>query len=114
MEVWRGYEWPGNVRELRNLMQNIVLFSKDGQIDASRLRLEAAKPQTLAEEFDSLFELPYEEAKSKLLARFQEEYFHALLERCEGNVTLAAELAHVNRATIYRLKDKEPSSPIAK
>jgi two-component system response regulator AtoC len=109
MAFWRGYEWPGNVRELRNLMQNIVLFSKEGQIDASRLHLEAAKPQTLAEEFHLLFELPYEEAKNKLLARFQEEYFHTLLERCEGNVTLAAERAQVNRATIYRLKDKEPT-----
>ena len=114
MQVWQSYNWPGNVRELRNLMQSIVLFSKEGKIDASRHRLATAAPQTRAEEFEALFELPYEEAKNKLLARFQEEYFHTLLERCEGNVTLAAERAQVNRATIYRLKDKEPSSQGAK
>ncbi len=113
MEVWQNYEWPGNVRELRNLMQNVVLFSKDGQIDATRLRIEASEPRTFSEEFQRLFHLPYEEAKDKLLGHFQGEYFHALLERCEGNITRAAEFAQVNRATVYRVlqNDKKHSMP---
>jgi len=66
-----------------------------------------AEPRTFAEEFQRLFHLPYEEAKNKLLGHFQDEYFHAVLERCEGNVTRAAEFAQVNRATIYRLLQNE-------
>ncbi|NUO78594.1 sigma-54-dependent Fis family transcriptional regulator [candidate division KSB1 bacterium] len=107
MEIWQSYDWPGNVRELRNLMQNVVLFSKDGQIDATRLRIDVPEPRTISEEFQRLFHLPYEEAKNKLLGHFQDEYFHAVLERCEGNVTRAAEFAQVNRATIYRLLQHE-------
>ncbi len=111
MEVWQSYEWPGNVRELRNLVQNIVLFSKGGQIDTSRPRLGLPKLRTISEEFKTLFDLPYDEAKNKLLARFQEEYFHTVLERCEGNVTRAAEFAQVNRATIYRALHHEKNDP---
>ncbi len=111
MEVWQSAEWQGNVRELRHLMQNIVLFSKDGQIDAGRLRLVAPKPLTASEEFQPLFDLPYEEAKNKLLGRFQEEYFHIVLERCGGNVSHAAEFAQVNRATIYRFLQHDKNTP---
>lgn len=112
MEVWQSYEWPGNVRELRNLMQNIVLFSKDGRMDASRLRLGVPASRTFSEVFQPLFNLSYEVAKNKLLGRFQEEYFHEVLARHEGNVTRAAEFAQVNRATIYRILQNNSTGPI--
>ncbi len=111
LEAWQNYEWPGNVRELRHLMQNVVIFSKDGKVNLSRLRLDAAETRPLFEELSALFDLPYEEAKHKLLNHFQEEYFRTVLEREGGNITRAAELAQVNRATIYRFLQHDKDDP---
>ncbi len=39
MEIFCRYDWPGNVRELRGEVYNLVLFTRDGKLDRSRLRL---------------------------------------------------------------------------
>ncbi|KAA0224410.1 sigma-54-dependent Fis family transcriptional regulator [candidate division KSB1 bacterium] len=102
MQDWLQYDWPGNVRELTSAIENLVLFSKDGKIDRSRLSLPPRK-NTSPELFLPLFDLPYEQAKEKLIDQFQQDYFHEKLRRHEGNYTRAAEEAGVNRATIYRI-----------
>jgi len=82
---------------------NLVLFSRDGKLDRSRLRLRRDDEQATPTLFQPLFDLPYEQAKEKLLAQFQQEYFQTILARCDGNYSRAAEMAGVNRTTIYRI-----------
>ncbi|BDV01416.1 sigma-54-dependent Fis family transcriptional regulator [Thermodesulfomicrobium sp. WS] len=40
MDALMRYSWPGNVRELRNLMERLVLLSREARIDVSHLPLE--------------------------------------------------------------------------
>jgi len=109
MEAFCRYDWPGNVRELRGEVYNLVLFSHDGKPDRSRLRLRRDDNQETPMLFQPLFDLPYEQAKDKLLVQFQQEYFQSVLARCDGNYSRAAEMAGVNRTTIYRALNHAPS-----
>ncbi len=102
MESFCLYDWPGNIRELRGEVYKLVLFSHDGKPDRSRLRLRRDDNKEMPMLFQPLFDLPYEQAKDKLLAQFQQEYFQTILARCDGNYSRAAEMAGVNRTTIYR------------
>ncbi len=103
MQAWLNYDWPGNVRELTSEIESVVLYSREGQIDRSRLRSLSPASSRLPELFLPLFELPYEQAKERLLEQFQYAYFREKLARHQGNYSRAAEEAGVNRATIYRI-----------
>ncbi|MGH7596509.1 MAG: sigma-54-dependent transcriptional regulator [bacterium] len=115
METWRRYDWPGNVRELYTEIENLVLFSKDGKIDRSHLRVSLTPTAKSDEFFKPFFEFPYEEAKEKLLAQFQQDYFHEHVARHDGNIAQAAEATGVNRTTIYRVlnmkSDRDETPP---
>lgn len=38
LDLLSGYDYPGNIRELRNLMERLLILSRDEQIDASDVR----------------------------------------------------------------------------
>jgi two-component system NtrC family response regulator/two-component system response regulator HydG len=40
LDVMLRHEWPGNVRELRNVIENLVVFSRSGEIDVDDLPTE--------------------------------------------------------------------------
>lgn len=37
MEIFKGYSWPGNVRELENLVQQLIVFSREAAIGTPHL-----------------------------------------------------------------------------
>ena len=46
LDLLSGYDYPGNIRELRNLMERLLILSRDEQIDASDVgRVLPAKSQ---------------------------------------------------------------------
>jgi transcriptional regulator with GAF, ATPase, and Fis domain len=59
LEALRLYDWPGNIREFENVIQQAVILSRDGVLDLSNFRGEAARrslstpfidePQTLVD-----------------------------------------------------------------
>ncbi|MGE0451098.1 MAG: helix-turn-helix domain-containing protein [Vicinamibacterales bacterium] len=49
---------------------------------------------------------PYHRARAELLEKFEEDYLRRLLAETGGNIVHAAELAGVNRATIYRIAER--------
>lgn len=87
----RSHNWPGNVRELQNALRNLLLGLPPGlRTDAPPEVTKAdAVPVQLAE-----FELPLSEA-----LRW---YARGALDRCDGNVSLAARRLGVDRATLKR------------
>lgn len=48
----------------------------------------------------------FKEAKEAILERWEREYLRTVLERTEGNMTLAAKHAGIARAHLYRLVKK--------
>jgi transcriptional regulator with PAS, ATPase and Fis domain len=106
--------WPGNVRELQNLVEHLVVLAEPGaqiqatdlpfiggQVPAAEAPAAAARPGPVG---------PYHAARENALARFQKEYLAALLEQTEGNMSRAAEVAGVERSTLYRMLEKHGTS----
>ena len=101
--------WPGNVRELQNLVRRVVMFSPDSLIRSQELRaLEGSgrafgpRPRVPEERAAAPLE-PYGRAKEQLLNRFTYEYVTDLLAKTGGNVTRAAELSGLGRASLQKI-----------
>jgi len=102
-----AYRWPGNVRELRNV---VLRFATLGARDRDALFGTGAFGQQRAlPSLDELARLPYHEARENVLARFEDAYIPAVLERAGGVVSKAAELAGVARPSFYRMVDRQRS-----
>ena len=55
------------------------------------------------ESFAELVELPYREARGRLLEKFESAYLEHLLKRAEGKVSKAARIASMNRSYLRQL-----------
>ncbi len=87
--------WPGNVRELRNYLERCVVLG-DVQPFA-----QATAPSHEHGRVDA--RLPYADARTEALARFERDYAAALLELHEGNVSAAARAAGLARPYLHRI-----------
>jgi DNA-binding NtrC family response regulator len=104
------HAWPGNVRELQNLVEHLVVLAEPGAeilpgdlpfiggpIPLPDEPAAPARPEPVG---------PYHAAREHALARFQKEYLATLLDQTEGNMSRAAEIAGVERSTLYRMLEK--------
>ncbi len=103
----RQHAWPGNVRELENAVQRAFLLSDSDQIDMGLARPGAtATPQAS--------EAPlFRQAKQEAVASFERDYVLQLLQRTQGNLTRAAQIAGQDRAAFGRLVRRHGLSPHA-
>jgi len=91
-----AYAWPGNVRELRNVVARALLGDENaldtpGSSSSSRSAV-GAKPELA-------LEVPFKEAKERLVDSFTRDYFEALLRRHGGNISQASRAAGIARPT---------------
>ncbi len=122
-----AHPWPGNVRELRNVIEQSVALSEGGALElfglgdddrapprrspplAEQTSLRSAVPDEPARRFsgaaqdDSLWSMPFKDARASALALFERMYVERLLEKTEGNVSRAASTAEIDRNYLYRL-----------
>ncbi|NOK21047.1 sigma 54-interacting transcriptional regulator [Corallococcus carmarthensis] len=103
------YPWPGNVRELRNVVDRVVSLGESAlpdMPDSPRAR-PALSPDLDPEDTLSLaLELPFKEAKERLIEGFERDYLRTLLERCGGNVSKASREAGIDRVYLRKLLRK--------
>jgi DNA-binding NtrC family response regulator len=129
----RDYEWPGNVRELEHAIEHAMVLSQKDVIAASDLpflrpsgtfRDSASAPASVSDRaaaprapssggavggdgaramLADLTELPYAEAKRRLVALFDETYTGEILQRTGGNMSEAARRAGLDRSNFRRL-----------
>ncbi len=95
LRFFSTYPWPGNVRQLENVVERSVLVHEGEQIGMCDLPSELlggkdAAPADSPNDYDSARE------------QFERSYLTELLDSCGGNVTQAARLAGVHRATFYK------------
>jgi transcriptional regulator of acetoin/glycerol metabolism len=55
---------------------------------------------------ENITDMPFKEAKERLVESFTKEYLVALLEKCEGNISQAAREAGIARNYVHRLVAK--------
>ena len=97
------YHWPGNIRELEHFIERQVLVSEGNLIHAE-----------VGEMFDESDSLPTpsvggNESINKFapyMKKWEKEYFTKLLQKCQGSIEKAAQMAGLHRKTLY-LKLKE-------
>ncbi|MBI4804197.1 MAG: sigma-54-dependent Fis family transcriptional regulator [Desulfovibrio sp.] len=97
-----GREWPGNVRELLNFMRRLVVFSPGDVIDAPTARtVDAGAGITVAPPACILGS--YQDAKNQAVEAFTRAYVDQLLGRTRGNVSEAARVSGLERASLQKI-----------
>lgn len=89
------YEWPGNVRELENVVERVVIFSKQAVIESEDVVLPSHESTSC--------EPSFHEAKSRAIAQFERSYIRNLLLAYHGNISQAAKAAQKNRRAFWEL-----------
>ena len=85
-----GYPFPGNVRELHNTIARRVALG-----DLADAQSQRRRPSPRGDSGDAVArilaeELPFPQARQKMLAEFDQRYVEQVLARHDGNVTKAA------------------------
>ncbi len=94
------HPWPGNVRELRNFVEQTLVMAE---------LAELPNPETTPRAESGLqvrTDLPYKEARERLLDTFLRTYFSELLTRNKFNVTKMAKEAGIDRVYAQRVIKK--------
>jgi DNA-binding NtrC family response regulator len=99
-------KWSGNVRELQNEVQRAVIFSGGELIEPGDFEAETVRVECLEQEKATFRDAPYKEAKDKILKNFEVRYITHLLDTLNGNVTLAAKRAGLERQSLQYLMRK--------
>ena len=98
-------QWNGNARELQNEIKRAIIFSKSEMLLPEDFG-KSAEPITLRESVIETGSLDYKEARKKVLAAFNNEYITNLLRHTEGNVSLAAQSAGLERQSLQHIMRK--------
>jgi DNA-binding NtrC family response regulator len=112
MRKLEKHRWTGNVRELKNYVERAVVLSDQGRLETRHLssRGVEGKPaeETAGAEgtFAVDYELPFKDAKGRLLDRFERHYWLRLLERTGGNISEAARIGGIHRKSLEYLMKK--------
>lgn len=106
MNALRSYSWPGNVRELENAIERSLVMARTDVVlpgDLPSSVIESDDP-LMAE--NMLFDLPFAEAKKRVIDGFEREYMSEALRRAGGNVSKAARSAELDRSNFRRIVKK--------
>jgi DNA-binding NtrC family response regulator len=92
------HNWPGNVRELEHVIERAVVLCEGKILQPHDLVISPAGREG--------GEQSLQEAKAKVIARFERDYIQGLLSACKGNITRAAQVAKKNRRAFWQLIQK--------
>lgn len=96
LQYLSDYEWPGNVRELENVMERLVVTTKESLIGVDQLPINITSDSfedAISIRRITTLKCAVEQTERKLLEKVMSEY---------GNTYKAAEILGVNQSTISR------------
>lgn len=92
IQLLAGYHWPGNVRELRNVLERAALLCKSDTITQAHLPFHMLSAQATEQDLGIETEIRQKEI----------DHIQEVIQRCKGDVTQAARILGLSRATLYR------------
>ncbi|MBK8814843.1 MAG: sigma 54-interacting transcriptional regulator [Methylococcaceae bacterium] len=96
MKVLLDYRWPGNIRELHNVVEYAFAVGR-----GSTLRLSELPPEFREPRVDNLQKIPRKQIQTMNPAD-EAAAIRKALEQSEGQVSIAANLLGMSRATFWR------------
>ncbi len=107
LKVLAGQNWPGNLDELARFVDELATATAAPTLEQSEVEAHlgitpVAPAGNAAPEVDKLLALPLKEARNA----FERLYLEALLKRCKGSVSRAAEESGIERTHLYRVLRK--------
>src|SRR5262245_24808987 len=107
LERLRRHDWLGNVRELRNVIERACAVSHGDRLELDDA-LDERPPQVVAWTTPGGVDvnLPFKEAKARIVEAFERDYIKALLERHKGNLSAASRGAEIDRKHLRELLRK--------
>ncbi len=103
LEALIEYDWPGNVRELENLIERLVVLSKNDTLTRDMLPSEIARLSMPLEAGPAPTALSYKDA----LRKFESAFIKKAVEEAGGKKSEAARRLGIHRNTLLS-KEKEP------
>jgi DNA-binding NtrC family response regulator len=99
------HSWLGNARELRNVIERACALSHGSRLEIDEA-LEERPAGSPGHGGGGDVDLPFKEAKARIIDGFEREYIGALLERHGGNLSAAARAAEIDRKHLRELLRK--------
>ncbi len=107
------HAWPGNVRELRNVLQRAVACTGSSDFKFSDLPIHlGGRPRAARNDKSAVsaqiidLNVPFSDAKERVIDSFEQAYLSQLLVAAEGNVAEASRRSGLNRRHLYDLLKK--------
>lgn len=107
--LWmKQHRWPGNVRELENFIHREFLLNEDDVIKSDDLLVETEgeRRSLFDRRLDISLDVPFNEAKSRMISEFERKYLRLLMRQSGGNVTRAAKISGKERRALGKLLKK--------
>lgn len=103
LAVLQSMEWPGNVRQLRNIVERVLILSRqtghhEVQVDELPLDRLSADGQKKMSASADLVGLSLREAREQ----FEREYLTLQVTRFDGNISRTAEFIGMERSALHR------------
>ena len=99
MKTLEDYSWPGNVRELENAIHRAVIVSQGEYIGTKDLRPELFTNKV---ELNSKSTEIKDSKKIKSFEEIERDAINDALQAVNGDITTAAKILGLGRATVYR------------
>jgi len=98
MDILENYQWPGNVRELKNIIERLVIMTRDNVIKPEDI-IPAIRGKSSSSNHSNTFtQDTFKEAKEK----FERQYIIQQLSQFDNNVSKTAEAIGVERSHLHR------------
>jgi transcriptional regulator with PAS, ATPase and Fis domain len=99
--------WRGNIRELENVIERAVILCRSNQITINEVTTHGVQPRSLPNFTETIFQLPFKEAKEEVIKAFHHQYIQAMLQQTNGNISKAAAKAGLQRQYLHRIIKNE-------
>ena len=108
MRRLQTHPWPGNVRELKNYVERAVVLAENGRLETRHLSSRSIKQEPAVQEVGDGtrtllsvdYDLPFKDAKQRLLEVFETRYWTRLLDDTSGNISEAARRGGIHRKSL--------------
>ena len=106
MQRLTEHPWPGNVRELRNYIQRASVLSSGEELE---VELDERPEALVGGDGSGLpvhYDLPFKDAKARLVDAFEREYWERALDRHGWNISATARATGLHRKSLEYLVRK--------